>query len=230
MKKFLFCFIAMLVSIAPAMAQDIETIADNSLYTLDAKGYPGKQLKISVQMKNSRPVQAIGLHFTLPEGLSVPLEDDFYALCDLSTERTTFRKHNLGATFPDKKEYRVAITTNIGAFFSGNSGEVFTIPVDVAENVAYGDYEIKLLQVELSGLEENAEGKKVDWSTPYPFLEYTGKISIVVDPTGIAGITAADSDDIEIYSVNGVKLSSLQPGLNVVKNVKTGEVKTISVK
>lgn len=220
----------MLIGIAPAVAQDIETIADNSLYTLDATGYPGKQLTISVQMKNSLPVQAIGLHFTLPEGFSVPFDEGIYVKCELSTERTTSRKHTLGATCPHNEEYRVAIMTPVAAFFSGNSGEVFTIPVDVAQDVPYGDYEIKLLEVELSGLVENEEGKKVDWYTR-PRLTYSGKISIVEDPTGITDVAPAiNNDQVEIYSVNGVKQSSLQPGLNIVKNVKTGEVKTISVK
>lgn len=221
MKKYLLTFAVMLMGIATAMAQDIETIPDNSLYTLDASVFPGKQVTVSVQMKNSRPVQAIGLHFTLPEGFSVPMEDN-YALVDLSTERTTLRKHTLGATFPDGLEYRVAILSPTGATFSGNSGEVFTIPVDVAEDVKPGDYEIKLLQVELSGYDE---GK--DWYTP--FSEYAGKIT-VVDPTAVATVSAEAGQDVEVYSVNGVRQPTLQPGLNIVKDVRTGESKTVVVK
>lgn len=224
MKKFLFCFIAMLVSIAPAMAQDIETIADNSLYTLDAKGYPGKQLKISVQMKNTAFVQSIGMYFTLPEGISVAKNSRDMLMINLSTERTDVDLHSLGKNYV-KGEYRVAILQLAGYPFEGNSGEVFTITCNVDENLPLGDYEIRLFNVELSGRSD-----LYDKGIISNHGEYFGKISIVEDPTGIAGITAADSDDIEIYSVNGVKQSSLQPGLNVVKNVKTGEVKTVSVK
>lgn len=224
MKKFLFCFIAMLVSIAPAMAQDIETIADNSLYTLDAKGYPGKQLKISVQMKNTAFVQSIGMFFTLPEGISVAKNSRDMLMINLSTERTDAELHSLGKNYVNG-EYRVAILQLAGYPFDGNSGEVFTITCNVDENLPLGDYEIRLFNVELSGRSD-----LYDKGIISNHGEYFGKISIVEDPTGIAGITAADSDDIEIYSVNGVKQSSLQPGLNVVKNVKTGEVKTISVK
>lgn len=224
MKKFLFCFIAMLVSIAPAMAQDIETIADNSLYTLDAKGYPGKQLKISVQMKNTAFVQSIGMYFTLPEGISVAKNSRDMLMINLSTERTDAELHSLGKNYVNG-EYRVAILQLAGYPFEGNSGEVFTITCNVDENLPLGDYEIRLFNVELSGRSD-----LYDKGIISNHGEYFGKISIVEDPTGIAGITAADSDDIEIYSVNGVKQSSLQPGLNVVKNVKTGEVKTISVK
>ncbi len=224
MKKFLFCFIAMLVSIAPAMAQDIETIADNSLYTLDAKGYPGKQLKISVQMKNTAFVQSIGMYFTLPEGISVARNSRDMLMINLSTERTDTELHSLGKNYVNG-EYRVAILQLAGYPFDGNSGEVFTITCNVDENLPLGDYEIRLFNVELSGRSE-----LYDKGIISNHGEYFGKISIVEDPTGIAGVTAADSDEIEIYSVNGVKQSSLQPGLNVVKNVKTGEVKTISVK
>ncbi len=73
----------MVMGIAPAMAQDIASIPDNSVYVNDATVDKGKQVVLSFQMKNSAEVQAIGLYFTLPEGFSFPHDAGVYYI-DLS--------------------------------------------------------------------------------------------------------------------------------------------------
>lgn len=225
MKKFIFAFVAMVVGLCPAMAQDIETIADNTLYTVDATAKPGEQVVISVQMKNSHPVQSIGLYFTLSDGLTVAKSARGLYLITLSDERTDSELHSLSKSYVT--EYRVAILQQTGLPFEGTSGEVFTVTVDVPEDMPEGDYEIRLYNVELSGIDALENGKYLNWKTP--FTEYTGKIT-VINPTAVAEVSAENGDAVEIYSVNGVRQSSLQPGLNVVKNVKTGDAKTVVVK
>ena len=208
MKKYIYALATMLLGIMPAMAQDIATIPDNSLYVLDTTVAKGARTVLSVQMKNSAEVQSIGTYFTLPEGFTVPMEDDAY-LIDLSLERTTYKKHGIGSNLVDG-EYRVAILQSAGSPFKGTEGEVFTITVDVADTVEPGEYEVRLF------ISRNGE--------------YKGKIT-VTDPTGMTEVSAdGDAAGVEVYGVNGVKQPSLMKGLNIVKDAKTGKVKKVSVK
>ena len=92
MKKLIFAFATMLTGITPAIAQDITTIPDNTLYVLDATVKAGERSTLSVQMKNSVEILTMGTYFTLPEGFTVPQEDGSY-LIDISEERTNYKKH-----------------------------------------------------------------------------------------------------------------------------------------
>lgn len=223
MKKFILAFATMFIAFAPAMAQDIEQIKDNSLYTLDCTVNKGEQATISVQMKNSAFVQSIGLYFSLPEGIMVARNSRDMLMIDLSMERTAMDLHSLSKNYINE-EYRVAILQLAGFPFDGNSGEVFTITCDIDENLPEGEYEIRLFNVELSG-----RSTLYDKGIISNHGEYFGKIT-VVDPTGVTGVAAEQNDAMEIYGVNGVKQSSLRPGLNIVKNINTGETKTVMAK
>ncbi|MBO5233313.1 MAG: hypothetical protein J6B33_03270 [Prevotella sp.] len=219
MKKLIFAFATMLMGIAPAIAQDITTIPDNTLYVLDATVKPGERATLSVQMKNNVDMLTISTYFTLPEGVTVPQEDDFY-LIDLSTERTTARKHNLSSNYVNG-EYRVVAIHSANKPFDGTEGEVFTITVDVAETVAPGEYEIKLFNTELVDSKNAIVTKKGT---------YTGKIT-VADPTGVnEAVADAAGTEVEIYDTNGQKLPALRSGINIVKDVNSGVARKVTVK
>lgn len=213
----------MICAVASVMAQDITTIPDNSLYTLDCSVKAGEKVSLSIQMKNSKTVESLMFRCTMPEGFSMAKDEEGYYVIELNSDRAN--KHTLfDPTFIDN-EYRVAILQG-GRAFKKNEGEILHFDVAVDEKVVPGDYEIKLTDVELSGdgTYEGIEGIVSKNGT------YTGKIT-VIDPTGISSVAGeAAQGAVEIYNVNGVKQSTLQSGLNIVKNVKTGEVKTVSVK
>ena len=234
MKKFIFALATMFLSIAPAIAQETTTepetttpdqveestdIPDNIMYFSGAEVKPGERATLSVKMKNSVPMLTVSGFFTLPEGMVVPQEDDFY-LIDLSLERTTARKHNILSNCVDG-EYRVGVIHSANKPFAGTEGEVFTVTVDVAETVAPGEYEIKFYNQELVDEKNVIVTKKG---------EYTSKIT-VVDPTSVGAAEAADNNaKVEIYNANGVKLPTLQPGLNILRNVSTGKTSKVTVK
>ena len=234
MKKFIFALATMFISIAPAIAQDSTTepeatapeqveeataIPDNIMYISDAEVKPGERATLSVKMKNSVPMLTVSGFFTLPEGITVPQEDDFY-LIDLSLERTSARKHSILSNCVDG-EYRVVVSHSANKPFEGTEGEVFTVTIDVAETVAPGEYEVKFYDQELVDAQNAIVTKKG---------EYTSKIK-VVDPTSVGAAVAADNDSkVEIYNADGVKLPALQPGLNIPRDVSTGKTSKVTVK
>lgn len=219
MKKLIFAFATMLTGITTAIAQDITTIPDNTLYVLDATVKAGERSTLSVQMKNSVEILTMGTYFTLPEGFTVPQEDGSY-LIDISEERTNYKKHTLASNLKDG-EYRVIYYHSKNVPFSGNEGEVFTITVDVAETVAPGEYEVKLFNTEL------VDSKNAIVSQNGT---YTGKIT-VADPTGVnEAVADVAGTEVEIYDTNGQKLPALRSGINIVKDVNSGKARKVTVK
>lgn len=65
-------------------------------------------------------------------------------------------------------------------------------------------------------------------------LSATSEPVIVTDATGISVLSDADATKsvvgVEVYSIDGKRLSNLQPGLNIVRQkMSDGSMKTIKV-
>lgn len=224
MKKFIIAIAAMISAVASVMAQDIATIPDLSVYTQDVSIKPGETATLSFHMKNSvNNVESLGLAFTLPDGISVATKAN--GRYQMAGNEDRFDGHVMSANYVEKKGiYKVAILQS-GNPFVGNEGELFTFTIQASKDIKPGDYEVKLSEVELSG-----NSKIYNKGIISENGTYTGKITVAT-PTGINSVAGESAQGaVEIYNVNGVKQSTLQSGLNIVKNVKTGEVKTVSVK
>ncbi len=217
MRKFIFTLATMVLGLVPSMAQN----AGNSLYMADATATAGAQVTLSFNVKNSVDVQALQVDFTLPEGFSVVYDAEYESyLIDLSTERTTYKFHSLSCNLMEGGFYRVGILSPQGRTFKGNDGEVFTATVSVDKNVKAGDYTVEMLNITLA----NVDGKVIEDATA------TGKIT-VAEPTGIQQVmSAVKNGEVWVYNVNGVLLPAPQKGINIVKNVQTGEMKKIVIK
>lgn len=220
MKKFIFTLAAMLSGIVPALAQNIAEIPDNSIYTSDATANPGRQFVLSFQLKNSADVEAVGLHFYLPEGFSIAKSEGESKVYAMNAGRND--SHSLRVSGPHPAgEYRASILNPApDKVLTGHEGEIFNVTLEAAETLAYGNYEVRLEQVELSCL-----GKIVSQDGTY-----TGKI-IVAAPTAVSEAAAnAAASEVEIYGTNGIRQSALRPGINIVKGVNGGKARAVTVK
>ena len=220
MKKFIFTLATMLSGIVPTLAQNIAEIPDNSIYTSDATANPGRQFVLSFQLKNSADVEAVGLHFHLPEGFSIARNDGGDRVYAMNAGRDD--SHSLRVSGPHPAgEYRASVlnTKSYGALV-GHEGEIFNVTLEAAETLAYGNYEVRLEQVELSCL-----GKIVSQDGTY-----TGKITVAA-PTAVSEAAAnAAASEVEIYGTNGIRQSALRSGINIVKGVNGGKARAVSVK
>ncbi len=206
----------MLLSVSAVMAQDVNAIPDNSVYVLDTVARKGEQVTLSFHMKNSAEVQAVGMAFELPQGFSVAKNDRGRFLIALNGNRND--EHSIGMSLVDGI-YKVAITNNNGYSFIGNEGEIFSVTLDVEESLAEGDYDVKLSQVELSGKNGKISEKG----------EYVGKITIS-SATDLDNISIVNNAGVMIYSIDGTVRHSLMPGLNIIKNTITRDVKKIFIR
>lgn len=129
----------------------VSPMSYNTVYISPVSTIAGEELTLSVKMKNT--VDAEGFQFTLrlPEGVSVVSDADGFAEVNLSTERTTSARTNTFASAlqPDGMLKVMAASTN-GSAISAGDGEVCTVKVRIAANMAEGDYALLLSDVAIS--------------------------------------------------------------------------------
>lgn len=103
------------------------------------------EITASVMMKNTDVICGFEFNLVLPDGVTVPKDDDGYYLIELSSERTTARKHNIFESVlkEDGSIYLLCNSTK-SSTFSGNSGEVATITFCVDGDVPTGNCEVTL--------------------------------------------------------------------------------------
>ncbi len=192
---------------------------DNVIYALDSKIGEDGFATVSVNMKNSVEVPGYQFDIVLPEELEVPVDEDEYYQIELSTARTTPKKTNLFETaLQTDGSIRVLCGSTKIVPFKGNDGEVCTIKVKFKDAVKVGDYTITLKNIVIS----DTDGKtfKVDKTTA----------TITADEYSFADIITEDSlENAEIYSIDGVRRTELQHGVNIVK-YSSGKIKKVFVK
>jgi len=130
---------------------DISEI-DNTLYINNVEGYTGRQLTLSIRMKNE--IEAEGFQFDLyvPEGVTFAKDTNNRILASLSTARTTTEKTNsFSAAIQNDGALRVVAASTNGSAISGNDGEVAKVVVNISNDIAEGDYSLLLRNITISG-------------------------------------------------------------------------------
>lgn len=165
---------------------------DNVVYIENVEANAGKQLTLSVKMKNTVEVQGFGFDLYLPDGVTVAEDEDGFSLVTLSTERTTNNKTNyFDSNVMDGGFLRVLASSTRGYTISGTDGEIVQVVINIDKNMETGDYPIILKEIALS--DNNSQGYETAYvKSTLTISSYTpgdvdgnGKIN-VVDFTAIA--------------------------------------------
>lgn len=124
------------------------SLYNDVIYIENATVRKGTQFCLSVKMNNVTPVRGFQFDLVLPDGVTIATDEDGELLVQLSTERTTKRKMNFfDSALQDDGSLRVLCNSTGGYTFDGNSGEVCTIIVDVAQGISSGDHALVLQNV-----------------------------------------------------------------------------------
>ena len=124
---------------------------DNVVFFENAEAFVGKSLTLSLKLNNTMEITGVQCDIYLPEGMTFAKDEDGYYMAELSTERTTASKTNIfDAVLQSDGALRILASSTKSAAFSGNSGEVATIVINVSEDMADGDYPIVIKSIELS--------------------------------------------------------------------------------
>ena len=132
---------------------DVSTI-DNVIYIEPLSVEPNGRLNLSLKMKNSAAIRGFQFDLELPEGVT-PVEEDGEYVYWLNVDRAPKKAggqyyHTLEVTRQADGTYRFLCGAQQDKTFLGNDGEVAVIQVDVAADMAVGDYPIILKYVKLT--------------------------------------------------------------------------------
>lgn len=129
---------------------------DNVIYVDAMEEICGKQTTISLKMKNTVPIRGFQFDLYLPEGATVVKSDKGRIQGALSAGRLPEEdEHNL--TFSEQQDgaIRFLCSSQYNETFTGNEGEIATLQIRLADDMADGDYAIVLKDVKLTETDIN---------------------------------------------------------------------------
>ena len=145
MKKIMFMTLALLALAGNAFAQASVSASDITCQN-------GSEVELPIEITNDASLSVVGISFTLtlPEGVTVVL-DDGEPLYELNSDRLNPRHFTVYTKQYDDGSWGFRISTNsTTAVLNGTEGEVMTITLAVAEDMAASDYDILLTENKLS--------------------------------------------------------------------------------
>ena len=104
-----------------------------------------KQVVVPILLENTNSIAGYQCDLYLPDGFSVSTDE--YGDYMVEMERTTARRHNVDMRRLDNGCLRILCSSMTNATFSGNSGTVLTITLDISDAVSAGEYVVDLKNV-----------------------------------------------------------------------------------
>lgn len=195
MKKIILLLGALMMTFSlNAQETDVASL-DDVIYVEPVTADRGTQAVLSIQLKNSDELASFQFNLELPEGLSIALDEFGLPMTELSTERLTGPKnaYYFGSAFQEDGTLKVmgaAMPTDAGYFlFAGNEGEVARITIDIPTDIAYGDYEVKVLDGKLT----DPDGVKTTLPTSVVTTLTIADMTIVLDENNLEEIPTTET-------------------------------------
>lgn len=146
---------------------DIST-ADYALSMTPVYTASGTSVTLSVNMTNKKDINGFQFDLVLPEGVNIQTGARGKFVFNIGERGDD---HTFSSTLKEDGSIRVICTSLSNAIFTGHSGEVCQIPVDIDEDLVNGTYIVKLKNISLSDTE----------STDIQASDVEGKVTIVND-------------------------------------------------
>ena len=201
-----------------AMPATDESDSDNVIYVENVSGSKNSQVELSVRMKNASDIRGFQFDLYLPEGVSMAAN----AEASLSSDRLAAGDaHTLMADEMTDGAVRFLCSSMNDESFAGGDGEIATLTVNIADNVANGDYDVVV---------KNALMTETDISKSYEADNIKSTLT-VLDQTGVETVTADDERrDGTIYTVGGQLVGKKSTTSQLRKGVYIRNGKKIVVK
>ena len=178
-----------------AMPVTDDSDAENVIYVENVSGSKNSQVELSVRMRNASDIRGFQFDLYLPEGVSMANN----AKASLSSDRLAAGDaHTLMVNEVSDGAVRFLCSSMNDENFAGGDGEIATLTVNIADNVANGDYDVVV---------KNAIMTETDISKSYEADNIKSTLT-VLDQTGVETVTADDERrDGSIYTVGGQLVS-----------------------
>lgn len=153
----IFAFLVVAALAVQAQSTDISSRTE-AIYVTGKTVKPGNRLNLSVQMKNET-FSARGFQFDLylPDGMSFAKDEKDKCLVELSTARTTGGAGNYLFQYNVQGDGALRVLCNAwdGTPFTGTTGEICTITVDVDSDAEAGDCPLVFRKITLTNSNAN---------------------------------------------------------------------------
>lgn len=177
----------------------------------DVEGIAGSTATLEISMTNDIPVIGFQCDITLPENVTVAKNDRGRLLFTLDDDRKD--DHFISSAQTGDNSYRLVVISMTNALFPGDSGVLFTCPLEL--NAQPGEYDIKLSRIILS-----KEGNvRVD------LPDCQSALTILPDNTGVITIRTDETKSAQYYDLHGLKVENPSNGLFIkVENGTSSKV------
>ena len=174
-----------------AMPVTDDSDAENVIYVENVSGSKNSQVELSVRMRNASDIRGFQFDLYLPEGVTIANN----AEASLSSDRLAAGDaHTLMVNEVSDGAVRFLCSSMNDENFAGGDGEIATLTVNIADNVANGDYDVVV---------KNALMTETDISKSYEADNIKSTLT-VLDQTGVETVTADDvRRDGSIYTIGG---------------------------
>lgn len=207
MKLLKACLIALAVLPLTAAAQSQTKLTVDD-FTINAN----ETQTLTVNLENpDMTVTLVQFDLELPEGLSIPKDEDDEYLIDMTSRAS--KKHTLDY---NDKNGRVLLSSSSNKTLSGQSGAIITIDITAAATFETGTITLK-----------NIEIVSPDNTAANPVFSKPDNVVINIDTSGIAGVTMSNEYQGSIYTLQGVKVGenassfdSLEKGIYILNGKK----------
>lgn len=182
------------------------TSTDNYLSLGAISIKPGETKTVSVEMTNTEGIQGLQCSIDLPEGLSFATKSN--GKIDIANDADRGDGFTLSSSLQEDGSLTVARVNFEGDSYYGNSGTIFTFKIKADENMAAGEYEIKVRDIVLSS------GVAIKPS------DATGKVTVEGSSSGLQQIDADGNQSDSIYNLNGQRVNNPSRGIYIVNGRK----------
>ena len=195
-----------------------ESDADNVIYVENVSGSKNSQVELSVRMRNASDIRGFQFDLYLPEGVTMANN----AKASLSSDRLAAGDaHTLMVNEVSDGAVRFLCSSMNDESFAGGDGEIATLTINIANNVANGDYDVVV---------KNALMTETDISKSYEADNIKSTLT-VLDQTGVETVTADNERrDGTIYTVGGQLMGRKATTSQLRKGVYIRNGKKIVVK
>lgn len=178
-------------------ASCLVTVLGNVMFCEDFGAVPSATVTLPIQLTNAEAIQGFEFKLVLPEGVSVQADGDGKLLATLTDRVST---QGLEGANQGNGVYQFVFTST--ARIQGNSGAVVNIPIVVADNVAVGQYDVIVKDVELVKYGSSSQIHHSDRTATLTIKEMT-----LGDVNGDGRISVADAISIINYVLGRTPVS-----------------------
>ena len=181
------------------------SLFENVIYVDKTEGASGSKVRLSLMMNNVIAPTGFQCDLCLPEGFDVAEDEDGFLKIDLSTSRTTSKKHDMFSSARQQDgTVKIMCSSTNSYTFSSNEGEIASITISIDDDVKDGEYPIIIRNMVISDV--NAVAYKVDYvKTTLKVSSYTIGDANADGDINVSDFTAIANHILGYPSVNFVE-------------------------